>query len=507
MRRSVMLLAGGRRDAPRTSFSFNRMWHRFVRWIGRRSLRWVFRDVVIADAARIPSAGPVIIIANHPNDVPDVLIGYLSTPRAVHFIATISAATNPLSRATYRGLGVIPVTRVRDARKLLEKGASISNVNRVAYQRVVQALLDDQLIGVFPEGGVTTDWALRPFKPGVAQMILQCFDNANCKPVTIVPLGIQYEGPHVPGSDCVVRVGDPLEVSASDVTDGIWKVQTLTAELFRRLAAVTRHGDNAAARAMVDQVAATLAAADAASPADGLLRAGEIAPTLCSPGGAEHAILHDASVREDVIALGDAVERAGGHRQSAADHTLLYQLATARTRNVAPPLPTPTPAPRSIPGGSFDALRSGNGFLLLLTAPIAAIGWLIHAPLFAIVWRIALHFAESRAHRVGRAHLPGLYIVFGWYVLVAVVAALVLSKSGVSPLFSLLLFMPLFRLGDVAVKWRHGFVTWRFRRRVSRSGERVLCEFRDRYQRVRRTWDAMCHAPDEVQHASATVIS
>lgn len=484
------------------------MWHRFVRWVGRRSLGWVFRDVVIADADRIPAAGPVIIIGNHPNDVPDVLIGYLSTPREVHFIATISAATNPLSRATYRGLGVIPVTRVRDARKLLEKGASIANVNRVAYRRVVQALMDDKVIGVFPEGGVNTEWALKPLKSGVAQMVLQCFDDANCKAVTIVPLGIQYEGPHEPGSDCIVRVGRPLVVHPPALAEPAWRVQTLTAELFDRLAEVTRHGPGASERAAVDEMAAVIAASRSTRTDDGLLYAGTVAPALCTPMGSEHDIMRDSRVRADVAALSDLVEKAGGRRQSAADHTQLFQTAVDRIG------PSPQfastgapPAPQTVSGGWARGLRFGNRLLLTLTAPVAALGGLIHAPLFAVIWRVALRTAESRAHRVGRAHLPGIYIVFGWYLLTAILVAVLLSQLGISLLYSLLLFMLLFRLGDVAVKWRHGFAALRFRQRVSRSSDSQLREIRDRYQRVRTAWDRSHTIVSDVDRRSAAVIS
>ena len=108
----------------------------FIRWISRRALRWFYRELRFVGRGRIPAQGPVLLIGNHPNDLPDVLAGFFTTPRAVRYVATISATTLPLAAATYRGLGVIPVMRVRDVRKMRARGVDVAQVNTVAFAMV-----------------------------------------------------------------------------------------------------------------------------------------------------------------------------------------------------------------------------------------------------------------------------------------------------------------------------------------------------------------------------------
>jgi hypothetical protein len=128
---------------------------------------------------------------------------------------------------------------------------------------------------------------------------------------------------------------------------------------------------------------------------------------------------------------------------------------------------------------------------------VALLGWAFHGLLFKAIWRYAVKSAESRAHRVAKAYLPGIYIVLGWYLGLTALAALLLSRFGQSPLLSLLLFMLLFRLGDVAVKWRHGLTALTFRRRVSRLDADRLSETGRRYGFVRDWWIRTRPSPAE----------
>ena len=455
------------------------MWHRFVRWVGRRSLRWFYRRVVIVGAELIPESGPLLLIANHPNDLPDVLMGYLSTLRDVHFIATISAATNPLARATYRGLGVIPVTRIRDVRKLLQQGAAIADVNRLAYRRVVDAFRRGLLIGVFPEGGVTIEPGIAPLRPGVAQMVLQCFDDGACDSLTVVPLGIQYEARDQPGTDCCIVAGKPLIISRAEVDAEDRRGAFLTARFTDALERVTRPVPFEGTRTSLENLAATIGASLAEHPDDGLPFASRVAPFL---NGLDHTS-NDAMERTHELAL--TVEALGGRANSALDHARLRQIAARQPERA-------------------HLLADGNKWKLLALFPLATLGWLTHGVLFAFIWRMALRTAESPAHRVARAYLPGIYIVLSWYLVLSAVAAVVLSLSGITPLYSLLLFMLLFRLGDTAVKWRHGLNARRFRTRAKKLGATRLAQVDSAYNRIRHWWEESgradsVHATESVQ--------
>ena len=112
----------------------------------------------------------MLLFGNHPNDLPDVLAGFFTTTRQVRYVATISATVLPLAATTYRGLGVIPVTRIRDVRKMKALGVDVSTVNRSAYNAVVEAFGAGDLVGVFPEGGVIDSSRVGTMHAGVGKM-------------------------------------------------------------------------------------------------------------------------------------------------------------------------------------------------------------------------------------------------------------------------------------------------------------------------------------------------
>ncbi len=149
------------------------MRHPFVRWIARRALGWFYRERHFVGLERIPASGPVLLVGNHPNDLPDVLLGLLATRRDTRYVATAAAATSLAVRWVYDGMRVIPVTRVKDARKLKERGADMASSNRLAFQRVTDALAAGDVVGLFPEGGVHDGPGIGIIRSGVARLALE----------------------------------------------------------------------------------------------------------------------------------------------------------------------------------------------------------------------------------------------------------------------------------------------------------------------------------------------
>ncbi len=444
------------------------MWHFTVRWIAKRSLRWFYRDVLIAGSERIPASGPVVLVANHPNDLPDVLIGYLSTPRKVRYIATISAATNAISRATYRGLGVIAVTRVRDARKLLREGASALEINRLAYEQVVSGLEAGDVIGAFPEGGVNTGSGIAPFRSGLAQMILQCLNNGAIQSITVVPIGIQYEHPSIPRSDVVALCGNPFVVSSGSAADlpNREQVQQLTAKLRESLLTVAPNACSELAEEGGNQMAAVAGALRADSPVDALLqRAVEASGIqLFVNRIAELDQLDSSAVVGAAKNIGRVVQELGGRSGSAED---TYLLASA-LRN----------APFS---GKLSGFRLG-----LLALP-AMFGYVVHMLPRKLIWRIAKRSAENRSHVVARALLPGLYIVVFWLLLISAAASSLMRLADWSFLLSVSVFVLLIMLGDISLTWRKGFAQLRYMRRTRaalRNNETLVATLRSDFSVV-----------------------
>lgn len=443
----------------------SRLARRIVLWISRRCLGWFYREYRVIGAERIPASGAVLLIGNHPNDLPDVLLGYLTTARTVRYVATVSAANSWLSAKTYAWLGVIPVTRIRDARAMRAQGVDIMAVNRAATERVAGALAAGELVGAFPEGGVRVTPTLAEFRTGVASMVLKAFESGATNDINIVPFGNQYEAPTHPGSDAIVMVGAPVSLRAwmASTPDADRGAAGLTRACWEAVRAVTRNAATWELAGTRDRIVAVAAAMTL--PADPLAAA----PALLARAGvlAEDGAEGSVRLRTDVEALADAVERAGGIATSAVDHgRLLMGLGLQAD-----------PAPASL-------LR------LAALAPFAAIGAAVHAPVWWYVWRHARTTAASPAEHALLAFVPGLFFVAGWYLLCALFGTIVLTLLGQAAWWALTLLVMLPRLGDAAMAWRHAY---RGRRLVSRvrnwpeTERSLLCAA---FERVRAVWGA-----------------
>ena len=425
---------------------------RVVYWVSGRCLRWFYREHRVVGYGRVPTSGPVLLVGNHPNDIPDVIAGLYLSPRHPRYIATVSMTTSPIARTMYEAMGVIPVARVRDARKMKAEGVDLVAVNQAANAAVLAALAAGDVVAVFPEGGVHDVPQIGRLRTGVAKMVLEHLDADPKYDVTIVPFGLQYEAPRTWGSDLLSVLGEPWSARAwFDAQPSEHRgMAALTDRLRESLRSVTRNAATWEEGATRDELVAAAAAAQA--PGDPLA----VVPTLVARAAAVAATAHGdgpgpiaVRLRTAAHTLARAVERAGGVGTSAVDHArLLHALDHALDANAGA-------APPSLS-------------VLLVGLPAAAIGWITHGPVLPIVYALARRKATTRADLVANCFVPGLYVVLAWWVLVALVAAVAFATAGGSPLWALLLLVTLPRFGDVAIRWRTRLVSWRLVRRVRR---------------------------------------
>ncbi|MBY0490238.1 MAG: 1-acyl-sn-glycerol-3-phosphate acyltransferase [Gemmatimonadaceae bacterium] len=446
--------------APTGSPAFRRA----IRWVSARCLGWFYRETCVLHADRIPADGPVLFIGNHPNDLPDVLLGYQATARPLRYLATISAATSWLSRKTYEWLGVIPVARIRDMRKMQAAGADVVAINRAATDAVAAALAAGEIVGAFPEGGVRDTCALADFKIGVASMILKYIDTGAENDVTVVPFGIQYEAPRHYGSDVCTLIGAPFSVrrwlaSQPDAERG---AGGLTRAMHAAVSAVTRNAPTWEAAERRDQLVAALAGRRA--PRDPVRAAPGFVATATAIAIAEspESIECHAAAR----ALANAVAKAGGIPTSSVDHARL--LFALDVHEQAAPVPT---------------------IVIWMGLPAALIGWAVHGPLFLIIRWLADRAAKERADVVALRFVPGLYVAAVWYLLLGIAGALALGAIGWSPLWVLPVVMLMPRFGDLAVGWQRWFTAWRIVRRVHQWGTPERMALRDASATLDARWE------------------
>lgn len=422
------------------------MFRRVVYWVSTRCLRWFYREHRVVGRERVPTQGPVLLVGNHPNDLPDVIGGLFVTPRHPRYIATVSVTTNPIARAMYEAMAVIPVARVRDARKMKAEGIDLAAINQAANDTVLAALAAGDVVAVFPEGGVHDVPQIGRLRTGVSKMVLDHLDAGAKNDVTIVPFGHQYEAPRRWGSDLTSVVGTPwsarawYEAQPADERG----LAALTHAVREALLAVTRNSASWEEGATRDELIAAAAALqtpnDPLSAAPVLVtKAADLARQAHGDGPGPTAVRARTAAHQ----LARAVEEAGGIGTSAVDHArLLHSLDVTKA---AAPVPT---------------------IVLWMGLPAAAIGWALNGPILPLVYALAKKNARSRPDLVAGCMVPGLYLVLVWWVVVALLAAVVLATAGWSPWWALPLMLSLPRFGDLAMGWKEWFKAWRLVRRV-----------------------------------------
>jgi len=106
----------------------------------------------------VPRVGPAILAANHASFLDPVVVG-MCARRPVHFLVANDFYRDPRLSAALRWLGAIPV------------GGDAGLIR--SFRRIGEVLERGGLLGIFPEGGITRDGAMRPFRPGASVLALR----------------------------------------------------------------------------------------------------------------------------------------------------------------------------------------------------------------------------------------------------------------------------------------------------------------------------------------------
>ncbi len=120
----------------------------------------------------IPEEGAAVLVANHVSFV-DAVIIMGASPRPVRFVMDYRIFRTPVLSYIFRHSGAIPIAAAKEDPALMEK----------AFVEVSTALGNGELVAIFPEGNITSDGELQPFRPGIARIL-----SAN--PVPVVPLAL-----------------------------------------------------------------------------------------------------------------------------------------------------------------------------------------------------------------------------------------------------------------------------------------------------------------------------
>jgi len=129
--------------------------------------------VSVTGRQHIPEQGAALIVANHVSYV-DALILMGTSTRPVRFVMDKSISELPVLKYVFRHAGVIPICSPRKCAETYKR----------AFEQIEQALDNDEVVCIFPEGRLTSNGELGEFRPGVEKILKRT-------PVPVIPMALK----------------------------------------------------------------------------------------------------------------------------------------------------------------------------------------------------------------------------------------------------------------------------------------------------------------------------
>lgn len=353
---------------------------RALRFLFRRALTIFFRQIDVEGLDRVPGAGPVVFVANHPNGLVDALLLLCFAPRPVSFLAKAPLFRMPLVGPFIRAFGSIPVYRRQDA------GTDPAR-NRETFEAAHRLLGSGGALGLFPEGASHDEPELLPLRTGAARIVLGAAAHRSAS-VFLVPTGLFYTWKQRFRSSALVLFGGAIEVPAAppahdDGEPPADAVRELTARIATALESLTLHAETRDA-----------------------LRLARLADRIFASGDLPEALADQLARRRRFVE---------GHRRLAARDparlaSLEERIAQFDTERRAAGLALHDLSPEGLGARGALLLASNAGILLL--APVAAAGALVHYPAYRLAGVFARRIARGDEDIASTAKLGVSLLLF-----------------------------------------------------------------------------------------------
>lgn len=183
------------------------MIYRLLRALVRHALRVFFRHLEVEGLERVPADGPLLLAANHPNTLLDVLLVASALDRRVGFVAKATLFQSLLFAPLLRYFGAVPVERAQDG----PLDAAAREKNSAALAACEEALTRGGAVLIFPEGVSQQAPRLQRLKTGLARMALGAERRGPAR-VSVVPVALTYDDPETFRSRARVTFGEPIPV-------------------------------------------------------------------------------------------------------------------------------------------------------------------------------------------------------------------------------------------------------------------------------------------------------
>jgi len=146
---------------------------RFVAWV---MSHFMYRFKVSGDE-NIPLEGPAVLVCNHVSFV-DAILMKAASPRPIYFVMDHRIFKIPVLGTLFRLAKAIPVAPRSEDPEAYEQ----------AFERAAQVLKNGDLLAIFPEGAITRDGKLQPFKGGIMKILERAQQDGVTPPV--IPMAL-----------------------------------------------------------------------------------------------------------------------------------------------------------------------------------------------------------------------------------------------------------------------------------------------------------------------------
>jgi 1-acyl-sn-glycerol-3-phosphate acyltransferase len=126
----------------------------------------------------VPDEGAALIVCNHVSYM-DALILAATIPRPVRFVMYYRIFNIPVMRWIFRTAKAIPIASPKENAELMQQ----------AFDSIDAALADGEIVCIFPEGRLTQDGQIAPFKSGVERILERAIEHG--RPVPVVPMALR----------------------------------------------------------------------------------------------------------------------------------------------------------------------------------------------------------------------------------------------------------------------------------------------------------------------------
>ena len=198
------------------------MYNIILEW-ARTFLHLYFRRIIVYGKENVPKNVPLIVASNHPSAFMEASVLAIKVGRQIHFMVR-GDVFNPRFRWLFKWTNQIPIYRQKDGISNLRKNAS-------SFDLTYRKLAEGEAVLIFPEAKSLLEKKMRPIQRGTAHLAFGTVPFLEeGKELWIVPVGVNFMDPRIPGTDVVVQFGKPF-VSPRGSRDDRDAIEAFTEQL------------------------------------------------------------------------------------------------------------------------------------------------------------------------------------------------------------------------------------------------------------------------------------